>query len=365
MEKIKSIVRLFVDTYKKWMDDRAIRMAAALAYYGLFSIAPIIVIVTGFVSALAERFLGDLVESTDVNMILSEILGPDVTELILQMVEGTSVGASASSSFPIVSIISIGIVLWGATSIFKYLHEALNMIWGVKPIVQGGVIITIRRYAVSFFIVFILGLLLVLYLILIGIASILLPIIIDIVPDALEILPDFRVLQISQFVILFAVSTLLFSAFYKILPDVDIEWRDVFIGAAFTSVLFGAGVFILGFYFTLYSSSIYAAAGSLIVLLLWFYYSAQIFLFGAEFTYMYATRHGSQIRPADYIEGKNDADEKNEAAASADGLSLGDEQQKNEDSKLTLKVVTDRLNKLVRPQSSGGETEEEGASEIR
>lgn len=309
MDKLKKVGLLFVDTYKKWVDDRAMRMAAALAYYALFSLAPILVIVTGIVGSLIERFLGDLVETVNLNLTLSGILGPDVTELVLDMVESTAVGNSITSSLPIASIISIGIVLWGATSIFKYLHEALNTIWGVEPIVKGGVLVTIRRYAVSFVIVFLLGFLLVLYLILIGVLSFLLPALAKFIPDALEILPDFRVIQLSQFVISFLVGTLLFSAFFKILPDVEIQWRDVFVGAAFTALLFGIGVFVLSIYFTFYSSSLYGAAGSLVVLLLWCYYSAQIFLYGAEFTYMYATRFGSKIRPADYVEVEKVGDE--------------------------------------------------------
>lgn len=321
MEKVKNFILLFVDTYKKWLDDRAMRMAAALAYYGLFSIAPILVIVTGIVGALFERFLGDLVENLDINEIFLGILGPDVTELVLEMVEGTTESSSFTSSLPLVSIISIGIMLWGASSVFKYLHEALNTIWGVKPIIKGGIFITIRRYAVSFAIVFVLGLLLVLYLILIAVVSLLLPIIERLIPDALEILPDFRLIQISQFAILFLVTTLLFSAFYKILPDVEIKWRDVFVGAAFTALLFGVGVFILGIYFTFYSSSIYGAAGALVVLLLWGYYSAQIFMYGAEFTYMYATRYGSKIRPAGYVEQELTGDESDIGVVEMEGSS--------------------------------------------
>ncbi len=301
MDKAKRIILLFVDTYKKWLDDRAVRMAAALAYYGLFSLAPILAFMTGFVGALVDRFLGDIVGVVNLDLILSGFFSPEVAELIKQLVEDANSINSFDESLPLVSVIGIGIVLWGATSIFKYLHEALNTIWGVKPIVEGGFWVTVRRYAVSFLIVFVLGLAFVLYLLLITVFSILLPGLSKLVPDALEILPDFRMLQIAQFLILFVVMTLLFSAFYKILPDVDIKWRDVFVGAAFTAILFGLGMLILSIYFTFYSSTLLGIAGSLVVLLLWFYYTAQIFLFGAEFTYLYATRYGSQIRPAGYI----------------------------------------------------------------
>lgn len=308
MNRLKNIISLFVDSFKKWQDDRAVRMAAALAYYGLFSLAPLLVIVTGIVGSLVERFFGNFVETVNLNSILSGILGPDVTELILQMVENTEVGNTITSSLPLASVISIGIILWGASSIFKYLHEALNTIWGVEPIIKGGFLVTIRRYAVSFVVVFVLGLILVLYLILIAVVSLLLPAVESLIPAAIEFLPDFRLIQVFQFVILFLVGTLMFSAFFKILPDVEIKWRDVFVGAAFTAFLFGIGVIVLSIYFTFYSSTLYGVAGSLVVLLLWSYYSAQIFLYGAEFTYMYATRYGSQIQPAEYVEAVEEDD---------------------------------------------------------
>lgn len=308
MNRLKNIISLFVDSFKKWQDDRAVRMAAALAYYGLFSLAPLLVIVTGIVGSLVERFFGNFVETVNLNSILSGILGPDVTELILQMVENTEVGNTVTSSLPLASVISIGIILWGASSIFKYLHEALNTIWGVEPIIKGGILVTIRRYAVSFVVVFVLGLILILYLILIAVVSLLLPAVESLIPAAIDFLPDFRLIQVFQFVILFLVGTLMFSAFFKILPDVEIKWRDVFVGAAFTAFLFGIGVIVLSIYFTFYSSTLYGVAGSLVVLLLWSYYSAQIFLYGAEFTYMYATRYGSQIQPAEYVEAVEEDD---------------------------------------------------------
>ena len=158
----------------------------------------------------------------------------------------------------------------------------------------------VRRRLLAFLIVFIAGALLVLYLLANTAISLLVPIVDSFVPEALEFLPDFRVLQLSQSLLLFAITTLLFAAFYRILPDVEITWRDVFIGAAFTSLLFGIGVLLLSIYFRFYTATFAGAAGSLVVLLLWFYYSSQIFMYGAEFTYMYATRYGSKITPADY-----------------------------------------------------------------
>ena len=300
MPKVKNFATFFVDTYKKWSEDRAMRMAAALSYYLLFSLAPLLFIITALLGALAERFLFEIGVSTEVGDLLQDIIGPELTDFVLGLVDTTGQSTVVSSSLPLISIIGLIITLWGASNIFNYLHEALNTIWGVRPIAKGGIFMEVRRRLLAFLIVFIAGALLVLYLLANTAIALLLPLITSIVPEALEILPDFQVLQAGQSILLFGITTLLFAAFYRILPDVEITWRDVFVGAAFTSMLFGVGVLVLSVYFRFYTASFAGAAGSLIVLLLWFYYSSQIFMFGAEFTYMYATRYGSKITPADY-----------------------------------------------------------------
>jgi membrane protein len=223
-----------------------------------------------------------------------------LAEFVLSLTEGTGEATTFSSSLPLISVIGLIITLWGASNIFSYLHEALNTIWGVKPVATGGILMTVRRRLLAFLIIFIAGALLVLYLLANTLISLLIPIVNSLLPQVMENLPDFHILQLSQSFLLFLITTLLFAAFYRVLPDVEITWHDVFVGAAFTSLLFGVGVVILSVYFRFYTSSFAGAAGSLVVLLLWFYYSSQIFMFGAEFTYMYATRYGSKITPADY-----------------------------------------------------------------
>ena len=276
------------------------RMAAALSYYLLFSLAPLLFILTGVLGALAKRFLLQIGVDNEVGELLEDILGPELADFVLSLAESTGESSAFSSSLPLISIIGLIITLWGASNIFNYLHEALNTIWGVRPIAKGGVVMEVRRRLLAFLVVFISGALLVLYLLANTVISLLVPIINSLVPETLEILPDFQVLQLSQSVLLFIITTLLFAAFYRILPDVEITWKDVFVGAAFTSLLFGVGVIVLSIYFRFYTASFAGAAGSLVVLLLWFYYSSQIFMYGAEFTYMYATRYGSKITPADY-----------------------------------------------------------------
>lgn len=305
MARVKRIVTFFVDTYSKWLDDRANRMAAAVAYYTLFSIAPLLFLLTSLTASVAERFLGDIAVQKDLNLFLSEILPADLADYLIDLVGSTAESATFSSSLPIISIISVVAILWGASNVFTYLHEALNTMWGLKPLAGSGIFATVRRRLVAFAIVLIAGVLLIGYVIVISVVSVALPLLKDLASELefaariLESIPDSGLISIFQFVSLFIIATLLFSALYKILPDVEITWRDVFIGAAFTSLLFGIGTSLLSVYFSFYSSSLYGAAGSLVVLLLWFYYSAQIFMYGAEFTYMYATRYGSQIVPAE------------------------------------------------------------------
>ena len=294
MDKVKSVVSLFVDTYKKWYDDRAIRMAAALAYYGLFSVAPLVFILTALIGAFVERSALELVSTDDVAQLLEGLLGPDLAAYVLDLAEGVGQGTTVYAGLPIVTLISVGMLFWGASNIFNYMHEVLNTMWGVTPLVNKNWFSGIRRRLLAFAVVFIAGLLLVLYLAAVTILGYLIPRLSEILPEVLDILPDLRLLQIAQYALLFVAATLLFAAIYKVLPEVELGWRDVLVGAAFTSLLFVVGTFLLGIYFTFYSSTLYGAAGSVVVLLLWFYYVSQIFLYGAEFTYVYATRYGSK-----------------------------------------------------------------------
>jgi len=300
MARIKSLAQFVADTYQKWSDDRAMRMAAALSYYLLFSLAPLLFILTGVLGALAERFVTQGGVDQELSRLLGDVMGQQLADVVLGLAKGPGETSAVSSSLPLISVVGLLITLWGASSIFTYLHEALNTIWGVRPVASGGILMTLRSRLLAFLIVFIAGALLVLYLLANSLISLLIPIINSLLPRISANLPDFHILQLSQSFLLFLITTLLFAAFFRILPDVEITWRDVFVGAAVTSLLFGLGVVILNIYFRFYTTSFAGATGSLIVLMLWFYYSSQMFMFGAEFTYMYATRYGSKITPAGF-----------------------------------------------------------------
>jgi membrane protein len=292
MERLKSIAAIFADSGKKWSEDRAARLAAALAYYTLFSMAPLLILLTGFVG----RYLGELYSTEEIGVQLTALIGADAAAWIMSIIDG----ATAPTSFTIAALISLGVMFWGASNIFSHLKETLNFMWGVraKPGAGIGILVFVRTRLLAFAIVLIAGLLFVTYFLANTAISIAIPIINRYIPDALEIIPAWRTIQGIQLGVAFIIVTLLFALFYKILPDVKIKWRDVWVGAAVTSLLFGIGTVALSIYLSLSSvGSLYGAAGSILVILMWVNYSAQIFLYGAEFTYVYATRTGSQIQP--------------------------------------------------------------------
>ncbi len=292
MAKIKPIAAVFADAAKKWSDDRATRLGAALAYYTLFSMAPMLILITGFIS----RYLGEFFSIDEIQEQLELLIGTDAANWIMSIIEGSS----APTSFTIAAVISLGIMFWGASNIFNHLKETLNFMWGVKarPGAGIGILHFIRGRLLAFVVVLIAGFLFAAYFVANTAISIAIPIINSYIPDAWEVIPAWRTIQGIQLGAAFLIVTLLFALFYKILPDVKMKWRDVWVGAAVTSLLFGLGTVALSIYLSFSSiGSLYGAASSILVILMWVNYSAQIFLYGAEFTYVYATRFGSQIQP--------------------------------------------------------------------
>ena len=309
-EKLKGFVGFFIDTGKKFAEDRATRLAAGLAYYTLFSLAPLLIILTG----IAGRFLDDVVTSEQIPEIIEQVVGPEAAEWISGLVEGGTI-FSDSSSFTIATIISLGIMIWGAANIFNHIKETLNFIWGVRAAPgRRGIISTVRGRLVAFVTVFFFGLLIVGFFLINAFMAYIIPLfetyilestfLTELFPEAIQIfgdtiLPSWRVVQWVQYFLAFGLMMLVFAFFYKFMPDVTIAWRDVWVGAAFTALLITIGTLGLSIYFRLSSiGSLYGAAGAIMVVLFWFYYSAQMFLFGAEFTEVYATRYGSEIRPS-------------------------------------------------------------------
>jgi membrane protein len=273
---------LLKEAIKSWLDDYAPSMGAALSYYTLFSLAPLLIIVI----AVAGMLFGQDAARAEIMAQLQGLMGETGAKAVEAMLD--SVSKPGQGAFA--SIIGIGTLLIGATAVFAELQSALDRIWHVpRKKRPSGVWGFVRTRLLSFGLVLALGFVLIVSLV----AS-----------AALAALGRWwggwfenwqLVLHVLNFLVSFGIFTLLFAMIYKLMPSVKISWRDVWIGAAVTSVLFAVGKFLIGLYLGNSSfASSYGAAGSVVVLLAWVYYSAQIFLLGAEYTWVYAHSHGSR-----------------------------------------------------------------------
>ena len=278
---LKSLYQLAKTAFGNWTDDYAPSMGAALAYYTVFSIAPLLVIV---IAAAALIFGQDAAQAAIIEQ-ASGMIGENGAKAI----EGMLASAQKPREGMIASALGILILIVGATTVFAELETNLNRVWKVEPDKGSGPWHFIRTRLLAFGMVLAIGFLLIVSLVVgAGIAAwgkywsgwF----------GGLEVL-----LHAANFVVSVAVITVLFAIIYKFIPRVAIRWRDVWIGALVTSLLFTLGKFLIGLYIgkTGVESS-YGAAGALAVILVWVHYSAQIFLLGAEFTKVYAESHGSR-----------------------------------------------------------------------
>jgi membrane protein len=273
---------LIKQTFAEWSEDKVPRLGAALAYYSVFSIAPLLLISIAVAGLVFER-------SAAQEQIFEQIegfVGEDAAGAIEKMIEKAS--APATSTWALVT--GLFVLVFGAGGAFGQLQDALNTIWEVAPKPGRGLKGIIRDRFLS--LTMVLG---VAFLLLISL------VISAAIAAASNFFGDFvgqAIAHVVNFVVSFAVTTILFAMIYKILPDVRVAWRDVWIGALVTSVLFTGGKVAIGLYLGRSGvTSIFGAAGSLVFILLWVYYSSQILLLGAEFTQVYANRFGSRIRP--------------------------------------------------------------------
>jgi len=281
VRKFKGVIALFKETFTQWLEHKAPRLAAALAYYMVFSLAPLLVIAIAIAGAIFGK---DAARGEIVNQI-SGFVGQDTASVIEKAISN----ASQPDLSNIASLISIAILLFGASGVFAQLQDALNTIWGVQPRPGRVVRQFISKRILSFAMVLGLGFFVILSLLLTATISTL---------SQLELLPFPILWKFLSLAVSFGLVTLFFALVFKFLPDAKVAWSDVWIGAIMTSILFAIGRSLLGWYLGQTSfASTYGAAGSLIVLLAWIYYSAQILFLGAEFTEVYARKFGSHITP--------------------------------------------------------------------
>jgi membrane protein len=281
----KTVWELTKSTIKSWSDDNATRLAAALAYYTLLSLAPLLVLVV----AIAGLVFGDDAARGQVGKELGTLVGPEAGEGI-QTVLAHARGPEGGSAWG--SILGGGVLLFGASGVFGELQAALNTIWKVEPKPGQGVWGVLKGRFFSFTMVMGVAFLLLVSLVLSAALSAMGAFFSDLLPGG-ELL-----WQLINNGISLALISVLFALLFKVVPDIEVRWRDVLPGAVCTALLFTIGKYLLGLYLGRAAvASPYGAAGSLIVLVIWVYYAAQILFLGAEFTRVYAEWRGARIRP--------------------------------------------------------------------
>ena len=287
MEQKKSLLSVGKYTVTQWIEDEPFHLAAALSYYTLFSLAPLMIIAI----AIAGFAFGREAAQNQIVETIQGMIGQDSAKAIQDMIQNASNQPKTGIVSTVLGIIAL---IFGAGGVVGQLQTSLNTIWGVRPKPGQGIRGLIRQRFISLSMVLTIGFLLLVSLVvsalLTGLTQWMGSLFVGtaVLAHALDLLVSF------------VFVTALFAMIYKFLPDVRIKWRDVWVGAALTSFLFTIGKLLIGFY--LGSSGVtsaYGAAGSLITVLLWVYYSSLIFFLGAEFTQVYATQYGSGVVPAE------------------------------------------------------------------
>jgi membrane protein len=278
---LKILGELFWETTRAVAGSKLPRFGAALAYYTLFSIAPLILIVL----AIAGFWFGRETAQHELFSQLSQLIGHRGTEAIKTLMAA----ANKPKTGLLATTIALAMLFIGASSVFVELQDALNTVWNVKRRRQGFWDF-IRTRLLSFAMVLGIGFLLMVSLVLSTVLAVVSRYMSGVIPG------NEFVWTIIDYIVSLGIITVLFALIFKLLPDAKIAWRDVWVGALVTALLFNFGKFLLGFYLGKSGlASIYGATGSLVIFLLWVYYSAQILLFGAKYTQLYADKCGSRV----------------------------------------------------------------------
>jgi len=285
---IQKIAYLFKETFKGFINDNGLKLSAALSYYTIFSLPPLLIIVI----SLSGIFFGAEAVRGEIFGQINGLVGNDAAIQIQETIK--NVKLSTSNTF--FAIIGVIILITGASGVFTEIQDSINLIWGIKAKPKRGFVKFLYNRLMSFSMIGSVGFLMLVGLIINSLMSIL----------NNSLATYFRQNTIFLFytlniIIVFIIITILFTVIFKTLPDGKVVIRDCIIGAAFTALLFMIGKFIIGFYLVKFNiASIYGAAGSVILILVWVYYSAIILYFGAEFTKVYAFTNGQKIIPNVY-----------------------------------------------------------------
>lgn len=284
----KRLPKILLATFKGFNEDKGLKLSASLAYYTIFSIGPLLLLIMSLVSvfyggdAIRNKLFGEL----------NGLLGASAAAQIQEIVK--NITFSGKTNFALIA--SIVTLVIGATSVFIEIQDSLNMIWKLKAKPKKGWLAFLRNRLLSSSLIISLGFLMVVTLIVNGAIEALMDVIRQRFSSIAEIL-----MYVINLVISFSVIMILFGIIFKFLPDAKIKWRHVRSGAIFTAILFLAGRYVIGLYIRQTATeSTYGAAGAIVVLMVWIYYSAVILYIGAEFTQVYAESFGGRIEPAEY-----------------------------------------------------------------
>src|SRR6201996_5436504 len=285
---IKEFWKVILATFSGFINDNGLKLSASLAYYTVFSIAPLLILVISLISV----FLGNDAINNNLYPQIKEYVGSSAAVQIQEIIKNLQFSGKTGVAL----ITGICILLIGASSMFVEIQDSLNIIWRVKAKPKRGWVKLVTNRFLSFSLIISLGFLL--------LVSLIINLLILALSERLQhFLPGITltILDVVNVAITFIVIAVLFGIMFKFLPDVIIRWRDVRTGAFFTALMFLLGKYLIGLYISHFAnSSVYGAAGSIILILLWIYYTAAILYIGAEFTQVSAEAIGSRIEPAEY-----------------------------------------------------------------
>lgn len=269
----------------EFFSDNGIKLSASLSYYTIFSIGPVLIIII----SLAGIFFGKEAVQGKIYHQINGLVGNSAAlqiQEIIQNIEKSQLSASGA-------VIGFIVLIIGATGVFTEIQDSINYIWAIKAKPKRGLLHVLVNRLISFSLIISFGFIL--------LVSLIVNAFVDLMQDRLKNFFDTASVYIFQainYVVLYIIISSLFAIIFKVLPDAKIRWKDAFVGAAFTAILFLVGKFLIGYYLSHSSIGVtYGAAASIVLLLLWVYYTSIILYFGAEFTKVYTIDHGGGIQP--------------------------------------------------------------------
>ncbi|WP_344828070.1 YihY/virulence factor BrkB family protein [Rurimicrobium arvi] len=287
-KRFKAIWQMIADTFRLYSDGHISKLSGSLAYFTVFSMGPLLVVII----SLCGIFLSREAIEGQVYQVLVNFVGSDTANQLQEIIRNASVQGKSK----LAALIGIITLLVGATTVFAEIQDSINQIWGLKPKPSQGWLQYLKNRVLSFSVIISLGFLL--------LVSLALSAVIEMINSRLQrMIPGatVAVFYIINLILTIGISTLIFATIFRVLPDARIRWRDVMAGAITTAILFLIGKFAISVYISQAKiGSTFGAAGSLVVLLVWVYYSSVILYLGAAFTKVYAVRYGKAIEPNKY-----------------------------------------------------------------